>query len=150
MRLMHDEKKAYVKRGGEDGASCKQTTYDIAQQTCSTSPAPRSGWAATPLQVGRRYEGCSVFTGTVSFTISAEVDEKTKITTRGVERDVYKIHVFTEFTGQLKQKRDLVVYMSGQQERLQASSCVEGRNFILGHIQADLVHFEPGRDFSHG
>jgi hypothetical protein len=144
VRLQHDELKAYVKRGVEDGA-LQQATYEIAKQ--SVVGAGASFWLRNvPLQVGAKYE-LPVFTGTVSFKMGAIVDEKTKIRTSRGDREVYKIHVSTEFSGQLKQKRDLTVYMSADAQ--QVIERVEA-DFLLGHIQADLVHYAPGRDFTHG
>jgi hypothetical protein len=144
VKLSHDEKKAYVKRGNEEG-ELKTTTYDITPETLDVAGA--TFWIRNiPLEVGKSYER-HVFTGTVAFKMEATVDERTKITTARGERDVFKVHVSTEFTGQLKQKRDVVAYLSA--DKLQVIERVEA-DFILGYIRADLVHFEPGRDFTHG
>jgi hypothetical protein len=145
VRYSRPEKKAYVKRGGEDG-ELKQSVYDITQQTVDVAGA--SFWLRNvPLKAGGHYE-LPVFTGAVAFKMTADVDDKTKITTalRG-EQSVWKIHVGTEFTGQLKAKRDIVVYLSADDK--QTIERVEA-DFLLGLIQADLVHYEPGRDFTHG
>ena len=138
------EKKAYVKRANQ-GEPLKETSYDIDPTALDVASATM--WLRNiTLKVGDKYER-PVFTGAVAFTMTAEVLEKTKITTKLGEREVWKVAVFTQFAGQLAQKSNLTAYLSA--DKLQAVIRVEAE-FLLGKITADLVSFEAGRDFSRG
>jgi hypothetical protein len=136
--------KAVVKRANQ-GEPLHDVVYDVNPQALDVATATM--WLRNiPLHVGEKYER-PVFTGAVAFTMTAEVLEKTKITTKLGEREVFKIAVFTQFAGQLAQKSNLTAYLSA--DKLQAVVRVEAE-FLLGHITADLVSFEAGRDFSQG
>jgi hypothetical protein len=138
------EKKALVKRALQ-GEPLHEVSYDIDPTALDVASATM--WLRNiPLKVGDKYER-PVFTGAVAFTMTAEVLEKTKITTSLGEREVWKVAVFTQFAGQLAQKSNLTAYLSA--DKLQAVVRVEAE-FILGKITADLVSFEAGRDFSRG
>lgn len=138
------EKRALVKRANQ-GEPLHDVWYDVDPMALDVATATM--WLRNvPLEIGKKYKR-PVFTGAVAFDMTAEVLEKTKITTSLGEREVYKIAVFTQFAGQLAQKSNLTAYLSA--DSLQAVVRVEA-DFLLGQIQADLVSFEAGRDFSRG
>lgn len=140
-KLNHATKKAYVKRG----EPLHEVTYDITAESLDV-PGATMWLRNIPLKVGDKYER-PVFTGAVSFTMTAAVEEKLKIKTKLGEREVFKVRVSTEFAGQLKQKRDLVAYLSA--DAYQIPLRVEA-DLLLGQVEADLVQFEAGRDFTRG
>lgn len=143
--MKREEKKAVVKRANI-GEPLHDVSYDVDPMALDVATATM--WLRNfPLKAGDKYER-PVFTGAVAFTMTAEVLEKTKITTAKFgEREVWKIAVFTQFAGQLAQKSNLTAYLTA--DKLQAVMRVEA-SFILGQITADLVSFEAGRDFSQG
>jgi hypothetical protein len=145
VHMKRSESKALVKRALQ-GEPLHDTWYDIDPTALDVSCAVM--WLRNiPLEVGKKYSR-PVFTGAVAFTMSAEVLEKTKLKTEKFgEKEVWKLAVFTEFAGQLAQKRNLTAYLSA--DSLQAVVRMEAE-FILGQINADLVEFEAGRDFTRG
>ena len=142
--LRRNESKALVKRALQ-GEPLTDTTYDIDPTALDVSCAVM--WLRNiPLELGKTYSR-PVFTGAVAFTMSAEVLEKTKVQTKFGEKSAWKVAVFTQFAGQLAQKKNLTAYLAA--DNLQNILKVEAE-FILGQINADLVEFEAGRDFTRG
>jgi hypothetical protein len=143
--MKRDEGKATVKYANI-GEPLKEKSYDINPDALDVSCAVM--WLRNiPLEVGKKYQK-PVFTGAVAFDMTADVLEKTKITNKALgEIEVYKIAVFTQFAGQLAQKSNLTAYFSA--DSLQRIVRIEAE-FLLGHIDADLVSYEAGRDFSRG
>ncbi|MBL8952220.1 MAG: DUF3108 domain-containing protein [Myxococcaceae bacterium] len=142
--MRRGEGKALVKRALQ-GEPLTEQLYDVDPAALDVSCAVM--WLRNvQLEVGKTYSK-PVFTGAVAFTMSAEILEKTKVMTKWGEKPAWKVAVFTQFAGQLAQKKNLTAYLAT--DNLQNLLKVEAE-FILGQINADLVEFEAGRDFSRG
>ncbi len=143
--MKRPESKALVKRANI-GEQLHEVSYDIDPTALDVSSATM--WLRNiPLKVGDKYSR-PVFTGAVAFIMHAEVLEKVTLDTKPFgQKEAFKLRVSTEFAGQLKQKRDLIAYMSA--DKLQVVLRMEA-DFLLGQITADLVSFEPGKDFTRG
>jgi len=142
--MKRPESKALVKRA-LPGEPLHDTWYDVDPTALDVSCAVM--WLRNiPLEQGKKYSR-PVFTGAVAFTMSAEILEKTTVKTKWGEKPAWKVAVFTQFAGQLAQKKNLTAYLAA--DNLQNILKVEAE-FILGQINADLVEFEAGRDFTRG
>lgn len=145
VQLQLNEGKATVMRQSE-GEAPRRSSYDLDGKSVDMVGAALV-LRNTPLQAGGVYER-PVFTGAVTFTIRAEVEGKQELKNTALgTREVWRVKVATEFAGQLKTKRAMIVYFTADAAQLPVRVEAE---FLLGQMVAELVRYEPGRDLTKG
>src|SRR5205823_14215712 len=86
-----------------------------------------------------------IFTGQKLFTLKATTEEKTKIATPLGEREVYKVRIFTDFSGKLAAKRDMLAYFTTDEHHVLARIDAD---FLVGTISAELTDYQPGKQIA--
>jgi hypothetical protein len=109
VKLNDDGKSALVVRQkeGEAPAEKQMDVLEGALDVAGATFALRN----RDLEVGREY-AYPVFTGSKSFHMKARVEAKEVLSTSKGKQEVYRLRVYTEFSGNLASKRDLVAWLT--------------------------------------
>jgi hypothetical protein len=86
-----------------------------------------------------------IFTGLVTYVMTAKVEEKKKLKTSLGERDCLRVSFTAEWNGGLQAKRNLSLWVLDDPSHLPVRFEAE---LVLGSVVADLTTFYPGRDFT--
>ena len=93
------------------------------------------------LEVGREY-AYPVFTGSKSFLMKARVEAKEMLSTSKGKQEVYRLRVYTEFSGNLASKRDLVAWLTTDARHLPVRLEAD---LALGSLVAELTEYQQGK-----
>lgn len=139
IRLDHDSGQAHVvkqKHGEEPQESVHQIPPGTADVAAATFLMRNQ-----LLSEGQEFQ-VPVFTGAKSFVMYAKVEGRMKLQTPLGERDVFKVRTQTDFSGRLKSKKDMVVYMTADAARVPVRIEAE---FLVGPIVAELTDYKSGQ-----
>lgn len=92
------------------------------------------------LEVGEEYT-YPVFTGSKSFVMKAKVEAKETLGTAQGRQEVLRLRVYTEFSGNLASKRDMVAWLTADARHLPVRIEAE---LALGSIVAELQGYQQG------
>ncbi|PTL77439.1 DUF3108 domain-containing protein [Vitiosangium sp. GDMCC 1.1324] len=127
-----------VKQKG--GETPREYNHELAEGTLDVAGATFA-LRNRALEVGKEYT-YPVFTGTKSFTMKAKVEAKETLKTELGKQEVYRLRVYTEFSGNLASKRDLVAWLTADARHLPVRIEAE---LALGSIVAELTEYEQGK-----
>ncbi|MBX7114637.1 MAG: DUF3108 domain-containing protein [Myxococcaceae bacterium] len=143
VRIDATERKAFVTRQRE-GATA-EVSYDLNDAFADVAGAMLYLRNET-LQEGHRVR-VPVFTGDNTFVMEAVVEARQTIRTVLGDREVFRLRVSSDFSGKLKTKRDMQVYLTA--DAAQVPVRVEA-DFLLGTLRAELSAYSSGRDYTQG
>jgi hypothetical protein len=139
VKLSDDGRSAHVVKQ-KDGEPPREFTHELAEGTLDIAGATFALRNRT-LEVGKEY-AYPVFTGSKSFQMKAKVEAKETISTELGKQEVYRLRVYTEFSGNLKSKRDMVAWLTADARHLPVR--VEA-DLALGALVAELTGYEQGK-----
>ncbi|MBM7114964.1 DUF3108 domain-containing protein [Archangium primigenium] len=139
VKLNDDGKSAMVVRQkeGEAPAEKQMDVLEGALDVAGATFALRN----RDLEVGREY-AYPVFTGSKSFHMKARVEAKEVLSTSKGKQEVYRLRVYTEFSGNLASKRDLVAWLTTDARHLPVRLEAE---LALGSLVAELTEYQQGK-----
>ena len=143
VRIDAAERKAFVTRQRE-GATA-EPSYELNDAFADVAGAMLY-LRNESLQVGHTVR-VPVFTGDNTFVMEAVVEARQSIRTALGTRDVFRLRVSSDFSGKLKTKRDMQVYLTA--DAAQVPVRVEA-DFLLGTLRAELSAYSSGRDYTQG
>jgi hypothetical protein len=124
----------------KDGETPREYTHELVEGTLDVAGATFALRNRT-LAVGQEYS-YPVFTGSKSFMMKAKVEAKESLSTSLGKREVYRLRVYTEFSGNLKSKRDMAVWMTADARHVPVR--IEA-DLALGALVAELTEYEQGK-----
>lgn len=139
VKLGEDGKSAHVVKQKE-GETPRESTHELAEGTLDVTGATFA-LRNRALEVGQEY-AYPVFTGSKSFLMKAKVEARETLDTALGTQDVYRLRVYTEFSGNLASKRDMAVWLTADARRLPVRIEAE---FILGSLVAELTEYQQGK-----
>jgi hypothetical protein len=93
------------------------------------------------LEVGQEH-ALPVFTGTKSFIMKAKVEAKETLDTKLGKQEVYRLRVSTDFSGNLRSKRDMRIWVTADARHLPV---LLKADLALGSLVAELTEYHQGR-----
>ena len=139
VKLGEDGKSAHVVKQKE-GETPRESTHELAEGTLDVAGATFA-LRNRVLEVGQEY-AYPVFTGSKSFLMKAKVEARETLDTKLGKQDVYRMRVYTEFSGKLASKRDMVAWFTADARRLPVRIEAE---LALGSIVAELTEYQQGK-----
>jgi hypothetical protein len=139
VKLSEDGRSALVVKQKE-GETPREATHELAEGTLDVAGATFA-LRNRELEVGREY-AYPVFTGSRSFLMKAKVEAKETLGTEVGKQEVFRLRVYTEFSGKLASKRDMVVWMTADARHLPVR--IEA-DLALGALVAELTGYEQGK-----
>ena len=139
VKLAEDGKSAQVVKQKE-GETPREATHELAEGTLDVAGATFA-LRNRVLEVGQEY-AYPVFTGSKSFLMKAKVEAKESLSTSLGKREVYRLRVYTEFSGNLKSKRDMVAWLTTDARHLPVRIEAE---LALGSLVAELMEYQQGK-----
>lgn len=124
----------------KEGETPRESTHELSEGTLDVTGATFALRNRT-LEVGKEY-AYPVFTGSKSFQMKAKVEARETISTDLGKQEVYRLRVYTEFSGNLKSKRDMVAWLTADARRLPVR--IEA-DLVLGSLVAELTGYEQGK-----
>ena len=124
-------------RSGEAASENNQEVLEGALDVAGATFALRN----RTLEVGREY-AYPVFTGSKSFMMKARVEGKEVLSTAQGRQEVFRLRVYTEFSGSLASKRDTVAWLTSDARHLPVRIEAE---LSLGSIVAELQDYQQGK-----
>jgi hypothetical protein len=138
VKMGEDGRTAQVVKQSE-GAAPREYTHEVPEGTLDVAGATFA-LRNRPLAVGSEFS-YPVFTGSRSFLMKAKVERKETLQTALGAREVFRVRVYTEFSGNLQSNRDMVAWFTTDASRLPVR--VEA-DFALGNVVAELTQYQPG------
>jgi hypothetical protein len=138
VKMGEDGRTAQVVKQNE-GAAPREFTHEVPEGTLDVAGATFA-LRNRPLTVGHEYS-YPVFTGSRSFLMKAKVERTETLKTTLGSREVFRVRVYTEFSGNLQANRDMVAWFTTDASRLPVR--VEA-DFALGSVVAELTEYQPG------
>ncbi|HSP80573.1 MAG TPA: DUF3108 domain-containing protein [Myxococcaceae bacterium] len=83
-----------------------------------------------------------IFTGSKQFILKATVEAKEVVETQMGKQEAYRLRVYTDFSGKLKSKRDMNVWLTADERHLPVRLEAE---LVLGSLVAELTEYHQGR-----
>ena len=139
VKLSEDGRSAQVIKQRE-GEEPSERTHELAEGTLDVAGATFA-LRNRALVVGAEYS-YPVFTGSKSFTMKAKVEGRETLNTRLGKQEVYRMRVYTEFSGSLASKRDMTAWVTTDARHLPVRVEAE---LSLGSIVAEVTTYEQGR-----
>ena len=139
VKLGEDGKSAHVVKQKE-GEQPREYTHELAEGTLDVAGATFA-LRNRVLEVGQEY-AYPVFTGSKSFLMKAKVEARETLDTKLGKQDVYRMRVYTEFSGKLASKRDMVAWFTADARRLPVRIEAE---LALGSLVAELTEYQQGK-----
>jgi hypothetical protein len=139
VKLNDDGKSATVVRQKE-GEAPSEKQHDVLEGALDVAGATFA-LRNLPLEVGREY-AYPVFTGSKSFLMKARVEARESVSTRQGKQDAFRLRVYTEFSGNLASKRDLVAWLTADARHLPVRLEAE---LALGSLVAELTDYQQGK-----
>jgi hypothetical protein len=139
VKLGEDGKSAHVVKQKE-GEQPREYTHELAEGTLDVAGATFA-LRNRALEVGQEY-AYPVFTGSRSFMMRAKVEARETLDTKLGKQDVYRMRVYTDFSGKLASKRDMVAWFTADARRLPVRIEAE---LALGSLVAELMEYQQGK-----
>lgn len=139
VKMSDDGRSALVVRQKE-GESPNENSHELVQGTLDVAGATFA-LRNRSLTVGEEY-AYPVFTGSKSFTMRAKVEAREVLDTSLGKQDVYRLRVYTEFSGNLASKRDMVAWLTADARHLPVRIEAE---LVLGSLVAELTEYAQGK-----
>jgi hypothetical protein len=139
VKLGEDGRSAHVVKQKE-GETPREYDHELAEGTLDVAGATFA-LRNRALVVGGEYS-YPVFTGSKSFLMKAKVEAKETLSTSLGKQEAYRMRVYTEFSGNLASKRDMVVWMTADARHLPVR--IEA-DLALGSLVAELTGYEQGK-----
>jgi hypothetical protein len=139
VKLGEDGKSAHVVKQKE-GEQPREYTHELAEGTLDVAGATFA-LRNRVLEVGQEY-AYPVFTGSRSFMMRAKVEARETLDTKLGKQDVYRMRVYTDFSGKLASKRDMVAWFTADARRLPVRIEAE---LALGSLVAELMEYQQGK-----
>ncbi|MFY0530241.1 DUF3108 domain-containing protein [Archangium gephyra] len=139
VKLGEDGKSAHVVKQKE-GEQPREYTHELAEGTLDVAGATFA-LRNRVLEVGQEY-AYPVFTGSKSFMMRAKVEARETLDTKLGKQDVYRMRVYTDFSGKLASKRDMLAWFTADARRLPVR--IEA-SFALGSLVAELMEYQQGK-----
>ncbi len=139
VKLGEDGKSAHVVKQKE-GETPREYTHELAEGTLDVAGATFA-LRNRVLEVGQEY-AYPVFTGSRSFMMRAKVEARETLDTKLGKQDVYRMRVYTDFSGKLASKRDMVAWFTADARRLPVRIEAE---LALGSLVAELMEYQQGK-----
>ncbi|MFL5353779.1 DUF3108 domain-containing protein [Archangium sp.] len=139
VKMGEDGRSALVVKQKE-GETPRESTHELPEGTLDVAGATFA-LRNVALEVGREYS-YPVFTGSKSFQMKAKVEARETLATALGKQDVYRMRVYTEFSGNLASKRDMVAWFTADGRRVPVRIEAE---LALGSIVAELMDYEQGK-----
>ena len=139
VKLGEDGKSAHVVKQKE-GEQPREYTHVLAEGTLDVAGATFA-LRNRALEVGQEY-AYPVFTGSKSFMMRAKVEARETLDTKLGKQDVYRMRVYTDFSGKLASKRDMVAWFTADARRLPVRIEAE---LALGSLVAELMEYQQGK-----
>ncbi len=124
----------------KEGETPREYTHELAEGTLDVAGATFA-LRNRALEVGKEYS-YPVFTGSRSFLMKAKVEAKETLSTSLGKQEVYRLRVYTEFSGNLKSKRDMAVWLTADARHVPVR--IEA-DLALGALVAELTEYEQGK-----
>ncbi|KFA90188.1 DUF3108 domain-containing protein [Archangium violaceum] len=139
VKLAEDGKSAQVVKQKE-GETPRESIHELAEGTLDVAGATFA-LRNRALEVGQEY-AYPVFTGSRTFQMKAKVEARETLDTVLGKQDVFRMRVYTEFSGKLASKRDMVAWFTADARRLPVRIEAE---LALGSIVAELTEYQQGK-----
>ncbi|WPB82704.1 DUF3108 domain-containing protein [Archangium violaceum] len=139
VKLADDGKSAQVVKQKE-GETPRESTHELSEGTLDVAGATFA-LRNRALEVGQEY-AYPVFTGSRTFLMKAKVEARETLDTVLGKQDVFRMRVYTEFSGKLASKRDMVAWFTADARRLPVRIEAE---LALGSIVAELTEYQQGK-----
>ena len=139
VKMSEDGRSAQVVKQKE-GEEPRESTHELPEGTLDVTGATFA-LRNHALEVGREYV-YPVFTGSKSFLMKVKVEARETIHTQLGKQDVFRLRVYTEFSGKLESKRDMVAWFTADERRLPVRIEAE---FALGSLVAELTEYQQGK-----
>jgi hypothetical protein len=139
VKLAEDGKSAQVVKQKE-GETPREYTHELAEGTLDVAGATFA-LRNRVLEVGQEY-AYPVFTGSKTFLMKAKVEARETLDTKLGKQDVYRMRVYTEFSGKLASKRDMVAWFTADARHLPVRIEAE---LALGSLVAELMEYQQGK-----
>ncbi|QRK07991.1 DUF3108 domain-containing protein [Archangium violaceum] len=139
VKMGEDGRSAFVVKQKE-GEAPREYNHELAAGTLDVAGATFA-LRNRPLDVGQEYS-YPVFTGSKNFLMKAKVEAKETLETKLGKREVYRLRVHTEFSGNLASKRDMTAWLTADARRLPVRIEAE---LALGSLVAELTEYEQGK-----
>ena len=139
VKLNDDGRSAQVVRQKE-GEPASENNHEVLEGALDVAGATFA-LRNRPLEVGHEY-AYPVFTGSKNFTMKARVEGKEMLSTSQGRQEVYRLRVYTEFSGSLASKRDMVAWLTSDARHLPVRIEAE---LSLGSIVAELQDYQQGK-----
>jgi hypothetical protein len=127
----------------KEGSAPVEVTYDVPEGVVDLAAAAMQV-RNQPLSVGQELK-VPIFTGLVTYQMTAKVEGKEKLSTRLGEKDTFRVTFTAEWSGMLKAKRALTLWFLDDPSHLPVRFEAE---LMLGSVVAELSSFYPGRAFT--
>ncbi|WP_375766371.1 DUF3108 domain-containing protein [Archangium gephyra] len=139
VKLAEDGKSAQVVKQKE-GETPRESTHELAEGTLDVAGATFA-LRNRVLEVGREY-AYPVFTGSKTFMMKAKVEARETLDTKLGKQDVFRLRVYTEFSGKLASRRDMVAWFTADARHLPVRIEAE---LVLGSLVAELTEYQQGK-----
>ncbi|HYO68428.1 MAG TPA: DUF3108 domain-containing protein [Archangium sp.] len=139
VKLAEDGKSAQVVKQKE-GETPRESTHELAEGTLDVAGATFA-LRNRALEVGQEY-AYPVFTGSKTFLMKAKVEARETLDTTMGKQDVFRMRVYTEFSGKLASKRDMVAWFTADARHLPVRIEAE---LALGSLVAELTEYQQGK-----
>ena len=144
VKISDDGKSAMVVNQKE-GETPSENQHEVMEGTLDVAGATFA-LRNRVLEVGQEY-AYPVFTGSKSFTMKARVEARETVDTQLGKQDAYRLRVYTEFSGNLASKRDLVAWLTADARHLPVRIEAE---LVMGSLVAELTEYAQGRNSTPG
>jgi len=124
----------------KEGEAPAETKHDVLEGALDVAGATFA-LRNRALEVGQEYT-YPVFTGSKSFLMKARVEAKETLATSKGQQEVYRLRVYTEFSGNLASKRDLVAWLTADARHLPVRLEAD---LSLGSLVAELTDYQQGK-----
>lgn len=144
VRMSEDGHSALVVNQKE-GETPSENQHEVVQGTLDVAGATFA-LRNRVLEVGQEY-AFPVFTGAKSFTMKARVEARETLDTKLGRQDAFRLRVYTEFSGNLASKRDLVAWLTADERHLPVRIEAE---LVMGSLVAELTDYARGKGLATG